>query len=143
MSPKVPFNFGGNVPADQGQPINYLGAHPLYGAGEAYILPRGSGGRTPWTWQLNLRGAANYKLSKDYAFGLTLDLFNVTNNREVTSVDQNYTFDSVSPIVNGKPPDLPSLRNIARPNVALNTKFKNAIAYQAPFSARIGAKLSF
>jgi len=143
LSPRMTFNFGGNVRADQGQPINYLGAHPLYGAGEAYILPRGSAGRTPWTWQLNLRGGTSYKLSKDYALGLTLDLFNVTNNREVLTVDQNYTFDSVSPIVNGRPADLPSLRNINGQNVALNSNFKNATNYQAPFSARIGAKLSF
>ena len=143
LSPRMTFNLGGNVRADQGQPINYLGAHPLYGSGEAYILPRGSAGRTPWTWQLNVRGGTNYKLSKDYALGFTLDLFNVTNNREVTAVDQNYTFDSVSPIVNGKVADLPSLRNIAGQNVTANTNFKNAIAYQAPFSARIGAKLSF
>ena len=45
--------------------------------------------------------------------------------------------------MNGKVADLPSLRNIAGQNVTANTNFKNAIAYQAPFSARIGAKLSF
>jgi len=143
MNPRMTFNIGGNVRADQGQPISYLGAHPLYGPGEAYILPRGSGGRTPWNWQLNLRGGANYKLSKDYGLGFTVDLFNVTDNREVLTVDQNYTFNSVSPIVNGKPADLPSLRTIAGQNVAVNTNFKNATAYQLPFSARIGAKLSF
>jgi len=143
VSARTTLNLGGSVRADQGQPISYLGAHPLYGSGEAYILPRGSAGRTPWTWQLNLRGGANYKLSKDYALGVSLDLFNVTNNREVTGVDQNYTFDSVSPIVNGKPADLPSLRNIAGQNVTTNTNFKNAISYQLPFSARVGAKLSF
>jgi len=143
MSPRVTFNFGGNVRADQGQPLNYLGAHPDYGDGEAYILPRGSGGRTPWTWQLNLRGGANYKLSKDYALGVTVDLFNVTNNRQVLNVDQNYTFDSVSPIVNGKPADLPSLRTVEGANVVRNTNFLNATTYQLPFSARVGAKLSF
>jgi hypothetical protein len=143
MNPRATFNFGGNIRADQGQPISYLGAHPIYGPGEAYILPRGSGGRTPWTWQLNLRGGANYKLSKDYGLGFTLDLFNVTDNREVLTVDQNYTFDSVSPVVNGRPADLPSLRTVAGQNVALNNNFRNATAYQLPFSARFGAKLSF
>jgi hypothetical protein len=58
-------------------------------------------------------------------------------------VDQNYTFDSVSPVVNGKPADLPSLRNVQNQNVALNSNFRNATAYQLPFSARLGAKLSF
>jgi hypothetical protein len=143
MNPRATFNFGGNIRADQGQPISYLGAHPIYGPGEAYILPRGSGGRTPWTWQLNLRGGASYKLSKDYGLGFTLDLFNVTDNREVLTVDQNYTFDSVSPVVNGKPTDLPSLRNVAGQKAAPNNNFRNATAYQLPFSARLGAKLSF
>ncbi|MFL5422492.1 MAG: TonB-dependent receptor, partial [Myxococcales bacterium] len=143
LNPRFTFNFGGNIRADQGQPISYLGAHPLYGPGEAYVLPRGSGGRTPWTWQLNLRGGANYKLSKSYALGFTLDLFNVTDNREVLTVDQNYTFNSVSPIVNGKTSDLPSLRTVTGQNAVVNTNFNNATAYQLPFSARLGAKLSF
>ena len=148
MNPRMTFNLGGNVRADQGQPISYLGAHPLYGPGEAYVLPRGSGGRTPWTWQLNLRGGANYKLSKDYGLGFTVDLFNVTNNREVLTVDQNYTFDSVSPIVNGKVSDLPNLKSLAAnggvgPNAVVNSNFRNAASYQLPFSARVGAKVSF
>ena len=143
MSPRVTFNFGGNVRADQGQPINYLGAHPLYGAGEAYILPRGSGGRTPWTWQLNLRGGANYKLSKDYGLGFSLDLFNVTDNRETTAVDENYTFSSVAPIVNGKTSDLQYLKTTDGTPLAKNTNFLQPTAYQVPFSARVGAKLSF
>jgi len=148
LSPRMTFNFGGNVRADQGQPLNYLGAHPLYGSGEAYILPRGSAGRLPWTWQLNLRGGMNYKLTKDYALGLTVDVFNVTNNQEVLTVDQNYTFDSVSPIVNGRVSDLPNLKSLAAnggpgPNAVVNTNFRNATSYQLPFSGRIGAKLSF
>jgi hypothetical protein len=82
MNPRMTFNFGGNVRVDQGQPINYLAAHPLYGPGEAYVLPRGSGGRTPWTWQVNLRGGANYKLSKDYGLGVTVDLLNAFRARD-------------------------------------------------------------
>jgi hypothetical protein len=143
LSPRMSFNLGGNVRVDQGQPTNYLGAHPLYGNSEAYILPRGSGGRTPWTWQLNLRAGTNYKIAKEYALGVTVDLFNVTNNREVLNTDQDYTFDSVSPIVNGKVADLPSLRTITGAPITPNTNFRNATAYQLPFSARLGAKLSF
>jgi hypothetical protein len=148
VSPVLGLNFGGNIRADQGQPLNYLGAHPLYGSGEAYVLPRGSAGRTPWTWQLNLRAGANYKLTKLYALGLSVDIFNVTNNQQVSGVDQNYTFDSVSPIVNGKVSDLPFLKTVTAnggPGVPVtpNTNFLNATSYQLPFSARFGAKLSF
>src|SRR5207237_10783813 len=63
---KTTLNFGANFRLDQGQPLNYLGAHPLYGASEAFLLPCGSAGRLPWQWQVNLRGAAQYKLTKDY-----------------------------------------------------------------------------
>ena len=43
----------------------------------------------------------------------------------------------------GKQPDELQKELDAGQNVTANTNFKNAIAYQAPFSARIGAKLSF
>ena len=143
INSNMTFNIGGNIRIDQGSPLNYLGAHPLYGAGEAYILPRGTDGRLPWTWSLNLRGQVNYKLTKDYTLGVTLDMFNVTDNRETTSVDQNYTFDSIQPIVNGSTKDLAYLKNTAGAPVALNPTFNQATSYQLPFSARIGAKLSF
>jgi hypothetical protein len=143
INSNMTLNIGGNVRIDQGSPLNYLGAHPLYGSGEAYILPRGTDGRLPWTWNLNLRGQVNYKLTKDYILGVTLDMFNVTDNRQTTSVDQNYTFDSIQPIVNGSTKDLAYLKNTAGSPVALNPTFNNSTSYQLPFSARIGAKLSF
>jgi hypothetical protein len=143
LSPTLNVNFGGNIRAQQGTPINYLGAHPDYGAAEAFILPRGSAGRLPWTWTANLRAAAQYKLTKDYNLGVTLDVFNVTNNRETTAVDQNYTFNSVAPIVNGTVADLQYLRTTDGQPVSRNQNFGNATSYQVPLSARVGAKLSF
>ena len=38
-----------------GAPISYLGSHPLYGADEVYVLPRGSGGRLPWRHAINAK----------------------------------------------------------------------------------------
>ena len=74
---------------------------------------------------------------------MNVDLFNVTNNQRVLTVDQNYTFDNVSPIVNGKVSDLAFLQTTAGNRVTPNTNFLNASTYQLPFSARFGAKLSF
>ena len=136
-------NLGGNLNVRQGGPLDYLGAHPSYGAGLAYILPRGSNGRLPWQWQVNLRAAANYKLTKDYGLGFNVDIFNATNNKAVTGVDENYTFDAVNPIVNGKVSDLGYLKNTAGAPVRLNQRFNSPISYQLPFSARVGARLSF
>ena len=145
LSPSSSVNLGGRVTVNQGTPTNYLGAHPLYGAGEAYVLPRGSGPRLPWNWQADLRASYNQKLSKDYSLGLSVDLFNVTNNREVLAVDENYTFDSVNPIVNGTVKDLAYMKTSAASpvSVAPNANFGRPTAYQVPFSARIGAKLAF
>jgi len=144
VSPTLSVNVGGNLRAQQGQPINYLGAHPLYGASEAFILPRGSAGRLPWNWTLNLRAAAQYKLTKDYNLALSVDVFNATNNQQTTAVDQNYTFDSVAPIVNGRVTDLAYLKNAASgAPVTKNANFLVPTAYQLPLSARLGAKLSF
>ena len=136
-------NLGGSLNIDQGGPLTYLGAHPLYGPGEAYILPRGSDGRLPWTWRLDIRANVAYKISKDYTLGVGLDLFNVTDNREETAVDQNYTYDSVYPIVNGSVKDLKYLTNTSGLPVAVNPTFNQATAYQLPFSARLSAKFSF
>jgi Carboxypeptidase regulatory-like domain/TonB-dependent Receptor Plug Domain len=143
LDAKTTFNFGANFRADEGTPLNYLGAHPLYGPSEAFILPRGSAGRLPWTWSINARAQATYKMTKDYSLGLTVDLFNVTNNQQTTNVNQNYTYDSVSPIVNGTKADLAYLKNTSGAPVALNQAFLQPTAYQLPFSARVGAKLSF
>jgi hypothetical protein len=143
LDAKTTLNFGANFRADQGTPLNYLGAHPLYGRSEAFILPRGSAGRLPWTWSVNLRASAAYKLSKDYSLGISVDLFNVTDNRETTAVSQDYTFDSVSPIINGTKADLAYLKNTAGQPVTVNPQFLQPTSYQLPFSARLGARLSF
>ena len=143
LDAKTTFNFGANFRADEGQPMNYLGAHPLYGPSEAFILPRGSAGRLPWRYDVSLRASAGYKITKDYNLSISADLFNVLNNKAVTARDENYTFDSVSPIVNGKIADLAYLKTTAGSVATPNANFLAPIAYQLPFSARFGAKLAF
>lgn len=143
LDERTTVQLGGNLHAQEGTPLNTLGAHPLYGPSEAFVLPRGSAGRLPWTWAVNLRAGASYKVSKDYDLGVSLDLFNVTDNRTATNVNQNYTFDNVSPIVNGKPADLAYLKTTAGAPATPNPQFLAPTAYQLPFSARLGARLSF
>jgi len=143
LDAKTQLQLGANFSANQGGPSNYLGAHELYGTGAAFILPRGSGPRLPWNWQMDLRGALAYKLTKDYTLGLRVDVFNVTNNQATIAVDQNYTTNFVYPIVNGTPADLPYLKTTAGAPVAKNLTFGLPIAYQLPLSARFGATLSF
>ena len=74
-----------------GAPINYLGSHALYGPDEAYVLPRGSGGRLPWRHAFNAKAGVRYKISKDNVVEFTADVFNMFNFQAVTAVDQTIT----------------------------------------------------
>ena len=136
LSSRVSVSVGAAFRADQGGPINTLGAHPLYGEGEAFVLPRGAGGRLPWVTQLDVRFGGQYRFEGARALDISLDIFNLTNNRAVLAVDQNYTFDAVAPVEGGTARDLPGL------GVTPNATYRGATAYQLPLSAKLGARLS-
>jgi hypothetical protein len=61
----------------------------------------------------------------------------------VQTVDENYTFDSPRPIVNGTIADLAYLKTSTGAPVTVNPTFKTPTSYQLPLSLRVGAKLSF
>ena len=97
--PVLSLTLGGSFVAASGAPISYLGAQDLYGPGQAYILTRGAGGRLPWNTSLDVRLLVNYRLSKDSVISAGVDAFNIFNSQRATLVDQNYTFDTVGPII--------------------------------------------
>ena len=125
-----------------GRPILTLGGDPNYGNG-VYILPRGAAGRTPTITQLDLHIAYWRQFSKGVRVELSWDTFNLINQRTPTEVDDQYTYDYVSPIENGKAEDLAYLRNQNGQPVTRNPNYAQPTAYQAPLSMRFGAKLSF
>jgi hypothetical protein len=157
---------GGGYTGLSGVPVNYLGAHPTYGANESYVLPRGVGGRTPFLNKFDLRANVEYVIKVPYAVRFTADLFNVLNDQTAANYDNTWTSSSVNPIVNGQCkaknaagkadpiasalgdcPDLAYLRtrdgrlpvinpNWGRPAVATN-------AFQAARSLRLGLALTF
>jgi hypothetical protein len=153
---------GAALRAHSGTPVSYLGAHPVYGSGEAFILPRGSAGRTPWVTALDLRGALEYVMAPPYAIRFSVDVFNLLNTQEAVAVDQNYTFDNVQPIVGGQCsarnaasaknpaaaalndcPDLRYLRTTDGRPVTVNKNFGKPTQYQAPLAFRFGLALAF
>ncbi len=153
---------GGALRSHSGTPLNYLGAHPEYGPGEAFILPRGSAGRTPFVTNVDLRGALEYVITPPYAVKFTLDVFNVLNSQNALTIDQNYTYDAVQPIVGGqcskrnggegKNPlstavsdcaDLAYLRTVDGRPITTNRNFGRPTSYQAPLSVRFGLSLAF
>ncbi|NTX61644.1 TonB-dependent receptor [Myxococcus sp. CA051A] len=149
LSASIGLSYRGN----SGTPINYFGAHALYGSDESFVLPRGAGGRTPWLNVIDSNIGVNYRVSKDSVISVTLDVFNLFNFQGVSTVDQTYTLLSVAPIPNGKPSDLPG--NVTwqegeeRPEAFgtvdgdINPNFKNPTSYQPPRQMRLGVRYTF
>src|SRR5262249_13073731 len=137
-----------------GGPISYLGSHPVYGAGEAFILPRGAAGRLPWIHTIDPHIGANYRFSRDMVLTVNMDIFNLFNFQNADLADNNYTLANVLPIPGGTTADLPTtnppspgkLKNSDgspfNPN-DINPNFRNATRYQPPRSVRFGARLTF
>ena len=126
-----------------GRPINVLGAHPIYGQSQVFLLPRGSGGRTPPVSQLDAHIGFDQPLSKSVALSVFADVINVLNQRAVTNVDDDYTYSSVSPILAGSTTDLLHLKDLDGKPFVANSNYGQPTGYQAPLYLRLGARLSF
>lgn len=129
--------------AISGRPIEVLGRHPLYGRLETFILPRGSGGRTPWVTSLDLRIGYTKALGDGYLLDVAWDTFNVLDQRAVTAVDEEYTTDAVDPIANGTAEDLAVLKTTTGGFASRQPSYGRATAHQAPIAMRLGARLRF
>ena len=120
FGPRVNVTAGGALNAASGRPVNALAAHPIYGAGESFLIQRGMAGRTPFVTSADLRGKLEYKLTAPYALQFTVDVFNVFNSQETLQFDENYTFDTAQPIIGAQ------------------CKGKNAVSKKDPHRRRSG-----
>ncbi len=90
-----------------GAPINTLGAHAIYGSGEAFILPRGEvpadteslqfDNRLPAFSQTDFFIGYNVNLRRKTRLNFNVTVFNIFNQQVTMDVDQNFTFDPVIP----------------------------------------------
>jgi outer membrane receptor protein involved in Fe transport len=156
--------------AHSGEPTNYLGSHPIYGNDTAFILPRGSGDRTPWVFTTDLNLGYRFNIDKDKAVQATVDIFNLFNFQAETAKDQRYTTGDVLPIPGGNASQLPVKQANGSylcgapqaPNCALkqsdgttynpdptmggikpNPNFGNTVDYQPPRQFRFGLRMTF
>jgi hypothetical protein len=145
-------NIGMSYRGNSGTPISYWGAHPLYGPDEAFVLPRGTGGRTPWVNVIDSNIGVNYRLGRNQVLSVTLDVFNLFNFQTATKVDESYTFEEVLPVPDGTEADLPtedSPGNVRRISGGLleakdvNPNFRQPKEYQAPRQLRFGVRYTF
>lgn len=143
LSQDVSLNMGLSYRGNSGAPYSYLGAHVDYGAGEAFILPRGSAGRLPWVNRIDSRLVLTWRLPQGMSASASLDVFNLFNFQEATLYDQNYTYAAVRPVVDGTQADLASLVDLDGNPASVNKNFGQPSAYQAPRSVRLGMRLAF
>ena len=139
--------LGGAFKARSGEPTNFLGSHPLYGADAVFILPRGSGDRLPWAFDIDTHFGFGVDLERGRRLMVTLDVFNLFNFQEVTATDQTYTTADVLPVVNGTRSMLPGALRAADGS-ALDPRTRNAnfgqpTTYQPPRTFRMGIKTTF
>jgi hypothetical protein len=133
--------------ARSGGPTNLLGSHPLYGADQVYILPRGSGERLPWTFRSDFRVDFTHDFDDYRSISLTIDMFNLFNIQSAVRRDESYTQSSVTPIESG---DLDDLQNEDGssfdpddPDFGKNPNFGRIVQYQEPRIFRFGVKGTF
>jgi hypothetical protein len=135
--------LGGSFRAASGGPTNALASHLIYGANEAYLLPRGTGPRLPWQFRIDTNFGYRKQINKDLALTLTMTVFNVANFQQVAAVDESYTSDDVVPVAGASLSDLASLRNAEGGPITRNPNFGKAIAYQQPRMFSFGVRLIF
>ena len=131
------FYFSSGIPYGALAPELYNG----YGDGTINLLPRGSVGRTPNFWNLDLHADYALPLFKGTgrALSVILDVFNVTNEQEVLEVDQDYYYEAMdghwdlddfgNPILTAAQPASPF--------------YGTPFLYQQPRSVQVGVKFTY
>ena len=134
--------LGLSFTARSGMPRNYVS--DLYAGQQlSLLLPRGAAGRTPTVTELDGKVGYGRALTDKVNLEAYIDLFNIFDQQAATLTDDNYTFDQAVPIVNGTTSDLKYAKNTAGQPINKNPNFGQALAYQNPFSARLGLRLTF
>lgn len=140
--------LGASLRGISGIPHNTLVGHPLYGADESYLLPRGTAGRSPFTTTADVKATYGRKIGKNQSIELFADIFNLFNTQDETDADERYSTSFADPIVGGDLSDLahakqnPYAGDIGRSPIE-NKNFLNLSARQAPRSIRFGLRYSF
>jgi outer membrane receptor protein involved in Fe transport len=139
--------------ARSGEPSNHLGGHIIYGADQAFILPRGSGERLPWEFSTDLQLGYRFHIDKDKTVQATMDVFNLFNFQAATNRDDRYTIVNVLPSSDGNlnavkrtTPISPCPANtdctLLQAN-EVNPNFGRPNQYQPPRIFRFGLRMTF
>jgi hypothetical protein len=135
---------GVGLHGSSGEAINYWGNHIYYGDHINMLLPRGSGGRMPWEYSADLNLGYRFNIDKDKSVGVTVDIYNLLNFQEVTSVDESYTNSNVVGKQNGTLLDVKNTdTGLPITQADKNPNFKSPTGYQAPRVFKFGIRGTF
>jgi hypothetical protein len=134
---------GMSARARSGGATNYLAGDPNTYPMETYLVARGSGPRLPWTFGVDLSLSYRIAMSKGIAVSVTADIFNVLNLQGVTSIDQEYTTDSVIATEGTKVGDLNKVENHEGMIITKKPSFGSETGYQDPRVFRFGVRGEF
>ncbi|MFC1849737.1 TonB-dependent receptor domain-containing protein [candidate division CSSED10-310 bacterium] len=123
--------MGSLVKIQSGRPISTLGHMGL--EGWVFAEERGAQGRTPWLWQWDLHLEYAFRFWKYVDTTVMLDVFNVTNNNEVMSV-QNFKYSGL---------DGSYYHIDTQSFVNPSPYWKEPLTYQIPRLIRFGVRFSF
>ncbi|MEA2488334.1 MAG: hypothetical protein QOH21_126 [Acidobacteriota bacterium] len=110
-----------------GTPLTRYGYSDAYGRYEFFLDNRGSEGRTPSNYDLDVHLGYPIPLGRGMELNLALDVFNVLNTQRPVLVDQRWGFQEA---------DNASLTPV-------NPDYGQAVLRTPPTSARLGVRLSF
>ncbi len=137
------FGFGLNIGVSarytSGKPYTAMGYNDWYGP-IAFLDQRGTTGRLPSAFHMDLHLAYNLKLADSYKLTLFADIFNVNNSREMTSIYTGY--DAVNSYGYSDDPStiMPPWKKPEKPT---NPYYGKARAYHTPIHAILGVRFEF
>jgi hypothetical protein len=86
----IPLQLSGSFELASGTPISQQIQVGWYGGAVGFAAPRGTYGRTPTTWTLDLGAEYTFTLPMKSRLGVRLDAFNVFDNQVETAVYQTW-----------------------------------------------------
>ena len=124
---EVPLLLSANFALYSGTPISRQIEYGWGSGAVGFADARGSNGRTPTTWTLDLAVQYDFRLPMKSWLGLRLDVFNVTNNQATTGVYQTWQYQAY--------PGGPLVMN--------NSLWSKPYEYQPPRTARVALRWVF
>jgi len=132
-------SLGASVRYLSGKPYTAMGSNAWYGV-IAFLDQRGTTGRTPAQFYIDLHLSYSYKIAGKYKLTALADIFNVTNNRVMTNIYTTYDNDHYYGFSDDPSTIYPPWNKPAAPS---NPYYGEARSYHGPRSAILGLRFEF